>query len=170
MAKKEEEKKGQEKAQEQSSVENAIHTGNQIMDTHVASAMEEINKEKDDRKKKQAKRMICVATYTNRKTLLQLQQRRREDDITKEKLNSTKDLLERALGVECEIKDGECVPTDKKIAADKRLTPDEFEREARKLDEEIAKKISESDKKYNTALEELRNSYEGEYRWYIDRW
>lgn len=170
MTKKEEEKKGQEKTQEQSSVESAIHTGNQIMDTHVASAMEEINKEKDDRKKKQAKRMICVATYTNRKTLLQLQQRRREDDITKEKLNATKDLLERALGVECEIKDGECIPTNKKIAADKRLTPDEHEREARKLEEEIAKKISESDKKYNAAIDELLDSYEGEYRWYVERW
>jgi len=170
MAKEKEEKKGQEKAQEQEGAVDSIRTGNQIMDNHVASAMEEINKEKDDRKKKQAKRMICVATYTNRRTLLQLQQRRREDDITKEKLNATKDLLERALGVECEIKDGECVPTDKKIAADKRLTPEEFEREARKLEEDIAKKISESDKKYNEALNELRNSYEGEYRWYIDRW
>ena len=170
MAKEKEEKKGQEKTQEQEGAVDSIRTGNQIMDNHVASAMEEINKEKDDRKKKQAKRMICVATYTNRRTLFQLQQRRREDDITKEKLNATKDLLERALGVECEIKDGECVPTNKKVPAEKRLTPEEFEREARKLEEDIAKKISESDKKYNEALNELRNSYEGEYRWYIDRW
>lgn len=50
MAEKKEEKKGQET--QQSSVESSIKTGNQITDKAIAAALEEINKEKDDRKKK----------------------------------------------------------------------------------------------------------------------
>lgn len=120
MAEKKEEKKGQET--QQSSVESSIKTGNQITDKAIAAALAEINEEKDDRKKKEAKKQLCIATYVNRKTLLQLQQRRREDDITKEKLSTSKSLLERLLGVECEIKDGECIPTKKKIDAKLLLT------------------------------------------------
>ena len=108
------ETKEEKKTQEvQSGVEGAIRTGNQVTDKAITDALAEIEKEKDDKKKRIAKKQLCIATYVNRKTLLQLQQRRREDDITKEKLNATKVLLERLLGVECEIKDGECVPTKK---------------------------------------------------------
>lgn len=163
-------KNAEEQKKEEGGVVNAIRTGNQITDTAIAEAVKEIEKEKDDRKKREAKKALCVATYKNRHTLLQLQQRRREDVITKEKLNGTKELLERLLGVECEIKDGTCITTDKKIAAEKVLTPTEFVRESRKLDEETQKKINESNQEYNDALRELRNSYEGEYRWYIDEY
>lgn len=166
MAEKKEEKKGQET--QQSSVESSIKTGNQITDKAIAAALEEINKEKDDRKKREAKRQLCVATYTNRKTLLQLQQRRREDDITKEKLSTSKSLLERLLGVECEIKDGECIPTKKKIDAKLLLTPTEHETETKKMEEEFRKKVMESNKQFDDAMRELRNSYEGEYRHYIE--
>ena len=166
------EKKEEKKTQEQSgrNVVDAIRTGNQITDTAIENAMKEIDQEKDDKKKRRAKRAICVGTYINRKTVLQLQQRRREDDITKEKLDATKDLLERLLGVECEIKNGECVPTKKKIDNSKRLTPEEHEREVRKLEEENRKKINESNEVYDKAIRELRDSYEGEYRYYINEW
>jgi hypothetical protein len=164
MAKEEKEKKGQEPA----GVENAIKTGNQITDKAIQSALEEINKEKDDKKKREAKKQLCIATYVNRKTLLQLQQRRREDDITKEKLNASKELLERLLGVECEIKDGECIPTNKKIDAKLVLTPTEHEAETKKMEEEARKKVQESDKTFENAMRELRNSYEGEYRHYVE--
>lgn len=166
MAEKKEEKKGQET--QQSSVESSIKTGNQITDKAIAAALEEINKEKDDRKKKEAKKQLCVATYVNRKTLLQLQQRRREDDITKEKLSTSKSLLERLLGVECEIKDGECIPTKKKIDAKLLLTPTEHEIETKKMEEEFRKKVMESNKQFDDAMRELRNSYEGEYRCYVE--
>jgi hypothetical protein len=163
--KKTEEKKGQEA---QSGVEGAIRTGNQVTDKAITDALAEIEKEKDDKKKRIAKKQLCVATYVNRKTLLQLQQRRREDEITKEKLNATKSLLERLLGVECEIKDGECIPTKKKIDAKLVLTPTEHESETRKMEEEFSKKVQESDKQYDQAMKELRNSYEGEYRHYVE--
>lgn len=166
MAEKKEEKKGQET--QQSSVESSIKTGNQITDKAIAAALEEINKEKDDRKKREAKKQLCVATYVNRKTLLQLQQRRREDDITKEKLSTSKSLLERLLGVECEIKDGECIPTKKKIDAKLLLTPTEHETETKKMEEEFRKKVMESNKQFDDAMRELRNSYEGEYRHFVE--
>lgn len=165
MAKKEEEKKVQETPQ---GVESSIKTGNQITDTAIEAALAEINKEKDDKKKREAKRQLCIATYVNRKTLLQLQQRRREDDITKKKLETSKSLLERLLGVECEIKDGECVPTKKKIDAKLVLTPTEHEAETKKMEEECRKAVQESDKQFDAAMKELRNSYEGEYRHYVE--
>jgi len=150
-------------------VEGAIRTGNQVTDKAITDALAEIEKEKDDKKKSIAKRQLCIATYVNRKTLLQLQQRRREDDITKEKLNASKSLLERLLGVECEIKDGECIPNPKKkIDAKLVLTPTEHETETKKMEEEFRKKVAESDKQFNDAIKELRNSYEGEYRHYVE--
>lgn len=165
MAKETKETKTQEVAQ---GVEGAIRTGNQVTDTAIENALAEINKEKDDKKKRAAKKQICIATYVNRKTLLQLQQRRREDDITKEKLDATKKLVERVLGVECEIKDGELIPTKKKIDAKLVLTPTEHEAETKKMEEDFRKKVSESDKQFEDAMRELRNSYEGEYRHYVE--
>lgn len=148
---------------------DAVRTGNEITDKAIQDALAEIDKEKDDKKKRIAKKQLCIATYVNRKTVYQLQQRRREDDITKEKLNASKVLLERLLGFECDIKEGECVPNPKKpIDKKNRLTPTEHEDETKKMEEEFRKKISESDKKYESDMRELRNSYEGEYRHYVE--
>ena len=165
MAEKKDEKKTPEV---KDGVEGAIRTGNQVTDKAITEALAEIEKEKDDKKKRIAKKQLCIATYVNRKTLLQLQQRRREDDITKEKLDATKKLVERVLGVECEIKDGELIPTKKKIDAKLVLTPTEHEAETKKMEEDFRKKVSESDKQFEDAMRELRNSYEGEYRHYVE--
>lgn len=158
-----------DKTQEvEETVSNSIRTGNEITDKAIEDALAEIDKEKNDKKKREAKRQLCIATYVNRKTVLQLQQRRREDKITKEKLDASKSLLERLLGVECEIKDGECIPTKKKIDAKLRITPTEHETETKKMEEEFSKKRAESDKEFETGMRELRNSYEGEYRHYVE--
>lgn len=158
-----------DKTQEvEETVSNSIRTGNEITDKAIEDALAEIDKEKNDKKKREAKRQLCIATYVNRKTVLQLQQRRREDKITKEKLDASKSLLERLLGVECEIKDGECIPTKKKIDAKLRITPTEHESETKKMEEEFSKKRAESDKEFETGMRELRNSYEGEYRHYVE--
>lgn len=141
-----------------------------IDDKAVKAALEEINKEKDDRKKKAAKKALCIATYFNRKTRLQLLQRRSEDVITKEKLDASKKLLERLIGFETEIKDGILVPTDKKVPAEERLTSTQLEEEAKKLNDEMDKKFREADKEYTNAVRELRDSYEGEYRYYLNEW
>ena len=164
------EKKNETKTPEvQESTTGSIRTGNQITDKAIEDALAEINKEKDDKKKREAKRQLCIATYVNRKTLLQLQQRRREDDLTKEKLDASKSLLERLLGVECEIKDGECIPNlKKKIDPNLKLTPTQHEIETKKMEEEFSKKRTESDKEFEIGMRELRNSYEGEYRHYVE--
>lgn len=164
----EEKKKVKEQTSE---VVEATRVDNMMTDTAITKAIEEIEQEKDARKKREAKRAICVATYVNRKTVLQLQRRRREDDITKEKLNKTKELLERLLGVETEIKDGKLCPTKKKIEKAQCLTPVEFEEETRKMNEDFDKKIRESTQLYDKQHKELRDSYEGDYRYYIrDYW
>lgn len=169
MEKKKEEKQATQ-PQENATAEG-VRVDNMMTDTAITSAMEEIEKEKDEKKKRQAKRALCIATYVNRKTVLQLQQRRREDDITKEKLDATKVLLERLIGFETEIKDGKLVPTKKKVDAKLRLTPVEFEEETRKLNSDIAKKVDESNKLYRKNIEELRESYEGDWRYCIrDYW
>ena len=166
------EKKDVKKAAEQQggNVATELISQNLIGDKAVEAAMKEIAEEKDERKKREAKRALCIATYFNRKTRLQLQQRRREDDITKEKLDGSKSMLERLIGLKCEIKDGVLVPTKEKIPAEERLTPTQFESETRKFNEEIDKKFRESNHKFDEEVRELRNSYEGEWRYCLNEW
>ncbi len=149
-----------------SAEEKDFKVNNLLGDKAIVDAMAEIDKEKDEKKKNEAKTALGCATYHNAKTRAELRARRREDDITKEKLDGTKKLLERLIGVETEIKDGCLVPTKTKIADDQRLTPTEYKEEKRKLADEISKKISESNKQLRKDLEELRHSYEGRYEWW----
>ena len=120
-----------------------------------------------EQKKREVKNAIGVATYHNAKTRAELRARRREDDITKEKLEGTKKLLERLIGRETEIKDGCLVPTKNKCK-EPQLTPTEYKEEKRKLNEEIKKKIQESDKELQKDLQEIRASYEGRYAYWWD--
>lgn len=133
----------------------------------VEAAMADLKKDKDEKKKSEIKNAIGMATYHNSKTRAELRARRREDDITKEKLGGTKILLERLIGFETEIKDGCLVPTKTKCK-EPALTPTEYREEKKKLEEEIRKKISESDKQLHKDLEEIRNSYEGRYQYWWD--
>lgn len=149
-------------------VVDELRSGNMMSDTAVTAALAEIEKEKDEKKKKEAKEAICIATYHNRRTLIELRARRREDDITKSKLESTKDLLERMLGVRTEIKDGQLVPTKETIKKEDKLTPTEYREAKNKLTEDIRKKMHESDALMQKELTELRESYEGRYRYYWD--
>lgn len=171
---KEEKKKGvaasEEKVDGKGGAAAEVINSNMLTDKAIKAALEEIEKEKDEKKKDQAKRALCIATYINRKIRLQLQQRRREDDITKEKLDASKKLTERLIGFECEIKDGVLVPTDKKVDDKDRLTPNQLEDETRKLNEEFDNKFRESTKTYDEAVRELRDSFEGRYRYYLNEW
>lgn len=133
----------------------------------VEAAVADMKKEQDDEKKREIKNAIGVATYDNVKTRAELRARRREDDITKEKLEGTKKLLERLIGHECEIKDGRLVPTKNKCK-EPALTPVQYKEEKRKLKEEIAKKIRESNQELDNDLKELRSSYEGRYAYWWD--
>lgn len=133
----------------------------------VEKAVADMKKDQDEEKVREIKSAIGVATYQNVKTRAELRARRREDDITKEKLDGTKKLLERLIGYETEIVNGRLVPTKTKCK-EPALTPTEYKEEKRKLKETIQKKIQESDKELSKDLEELRNSYEGRYQYWWD--
>ena len=133
----------------------------------VEAAMAEMKKNKDEKKIREIKDAIGLATYTNLKVRAELRARRREDDITKKKLDKTKALLERVIGSETEIKDGCLVPTKNKCK-ESPLTPVEYKEEKKKLEEEIQKEIRESDRQLAKDLSEIRDSYEGRYAYWWD--
>ena len=149
--------------------ETDFSVNNMLGDKAIVDAMAEIEKEEDDKKKSEAKQALMVATYHNVKTLIELRQRRREDKITKEKLEATKSLLERLIGTELEIKDGgKLVPTKNAIPKDQRITPVQYKEEKRKLAEEIRKKMREASEKFDHEFSELKESYAGQWRYYWD--
>lgn len=133
----------------------------------VEAAMANIKKNKDEKKTREIEDAIGMATFNNLKTRAELRARRREDDITKEKLDGTKVLLERLIGFECEIKDGCLVPTKNKCK-EPALSPVEYKDAKRDLQKDIDKKISESDKQLDKDMREIRNSYEGRYQYWWD--
>lgn len=133
----------------------------------VEAAMANIKKNKDEKKTQEIETAIGMATFDNLKTRAELRARRREDDITKEKLDGTKVLLERLIGFECEIKDGCLVPTKNKCK-EPALTPVEYKDAKKELQKEIDKKISESNKQLDKDMREIRNSYEGRYQYWWD--
>jgi hypothetical protein len=150
---------------------SGIRKSNILGENAILTAMEQIQKEKDEEQAREAKIALCAITYYNAKQKEIYNKSRREDHILEEKLDASKKLFERYIGYECTItKEGKLEPDKKKkIADDQRLTAVELRKEKDKLNEEVRKKISESDKKYSQAISELRESYEGKYRWY-DTW
>lgn len=143
---------------------------NVIKENVAMEAFKKIEEERDKKQQAEMVELICVSTYNNIKTRSELRARRREDDITKEKLDATKKLFERVCGFECQIdKSGKLIPDEKKpIPADQRLTLNEYKEEKNKLEEDFRKKSSESDAVLNKDLQELRNSYEGRFRYWWD--
>lgn len=149
-------------------VGDGLREENLMTDVTSMEAFKELEKEKDEKKKQDAKDAICVAVYNNRKTRAQLRARRREDDITKEKLSATKDLLERCLGVRTEIKDGKLIPTKEAVKKEDRLTLAEYKEAKRELEKKTEEKMRESAKQYDKDITELRNSLEGRYAYWWD--
>jgi len=133
----------------------------------VEAAMANIKKNKDEKKTREIEEAIGMATFDNLKTRAELRARRREDIITKEKLDGTKVLLERLIGFECEIKDGCLVPTKNKCK-EPALSPVEYKDAKKELQKEIDKKISESNKELDKDMREVRSSYEGRYQYWWD--
>ena len=119
----------------------------------VEAAMANIKKNKDEKKTREIEDAIGMATFNNLKTRAELRARRREDDITKEKLDGTKD--------------GCLVPTKNKCK-EPALSPVEYKDAKRDLQKDIDKKISESNKQLDKDMREIRNSYEGRYQYWWD--
>lgn len=125
-----------------------IKNGNLLKEANVKAAIEEIEKQKDEKQKKEAMDMICTAKYQNSKALLELRARRREEKNNKEFLTATKELLDEVLG-------GKITPTDYKKKRDD-------------LREEFRKKNRESDKQLSEEMQELRESFEGRWQYWWD--
>lgn len=168
MAEKNKNNKPAEATQQNETVD--IRQLNVIKENIAAEAFEEIEKERDKKQKAEMVEMICVSTYNNLKTRAELRARRREDDITKNRLEETKGLFERVIGFETVIeKSGKLAPVkDKPIAADQRLTLSEYKEEKSKMEEKFRKEMNESDNTLQKDLQELRNSYEGRFRYWWD--
>lgn len=149
--------------------EESVRDANLMTNNAVKAAFEEIEKEKDEKKKRDAKEAICILVYNNRVDRAELRKSRREEDIKKEKLTRSKELLERVLGVETEIqKDGSLLPTDKKIDEAKKISPTEYKREKDAMKEDLRKKLRESNEIFDKEIAEIRSSYEGQWRYYWD--
>lgn len=149
--------------------EESVRDANLMTCDAVKAAFEEIEKEKDEKKKREAKEAINILVYNNRIDRAELRKSRREEEIKKEKLTRSKELLECVLGVETEIqKDGSLLPTDKKIDEDKKISPTEYKREKDAMKEDLRKKLRDSNEQFDKEVAEIRNSYEGAWRYYWD--
>lgn len=125
-----------------------IKNGNLLKEANVKAAIEEIEKQKDDKQKKEAIEMICTAKYSNSKALLELRARRREEKNNKEFLTATKNVLDEVLGG--------------------KITPTDYKKKREDLREEFRKKNRESDNQLYEEMQELRESFEGRWQYWWD--
>lgn len=125
-----------------------IKNGNLLKEANVKAAIEEIEKQKDDKQKKEAIDMICTAKYSNSKALLELRARRREEKNNKEFLTATKNVLDEVLGG--------------------KITPTDYKKKREDLREEFRKKNRESDNQLCEEMQELRESFEGRWQYWWD--
>ena len=148
MAKETKKAAGNEVAVTEENVLDQIKNGNLMKETNVKAAIDEIEKQKDEKQKNEAMNMICAAKYSNSKALLELRARRREEKSTKEYLTKTKELLDSVLAG--------------------KITPTEYRKQRDDLREEFRKKNRESDNQLTEEIQELRNSFEGRWQYWWD--
>lgn len=148
MAKETKKPAGTAVAVTEDNVMEQIKNGNILAEANVKAAIEEIQKQKDEKQKKEAMDMICRAKYLNNKALLELRARRREEKNNKEYLTETKNILDEVLGG--------------------KITPIEYKKKCDDLREEFRKKNRESDKQLSEEMQELRESFEGRWQYWWD--
>lgn len=148
MAKETKKAAGNEVAVTEENVLDQIKNGNLMKEANVKAAIDEIEKQKDEKQKNEAMNMICTAKYSNSKALLELRARRREEKNTKEYLTKTKELLDNVLAG--------------------KITPTEHKKQRDDLREEFRKKNRESDNQLTEEMQELRNSFEGRWQYWWD--
>lgn len=126
-------------------VMDQVRGGNLLKESNVKAALESIEKEKDEKQQREARRMIMNSQYTNLRELIELRARRREAKITKESLEKSKAALDEVLAG--------------------KKTPTEYREDKRKFIAEKNKAINDSNETLNKELRELRSSYAGEFSW-----
>jgi hypothetical protein len=148
-----------------------------VLDTKAVK--EQIEKENDERKQAELKRIMLKAGYRRLYALLQLRARRREDDITLEKLKRAEILEDSVAGFELSEekikrhggKDGKLtigeetfeLKKDQEVWVPATITPSEYADKERELNADIRKKMSESDTQLSKEIAELRKKYPGYY-------
>lgn len=135
---------------DETNVLDTIKNGNKMPDGLADEVKKEIAEEEKNKKKSILKEKIMKAGYWNKKELLQLRQRRREEKATKEALTRSKEQLDK-------LASGE-------------ITPTEYEDLLKKSQQEKTKAIQDSNEEYRKELRELQNSLEGDYVWDWDRY
>lgn len=141
-----ENKKPAAQAAENASEENildVIKTGNKMTESVLTEAQAEIEKEKDDKKKRTLKNAILKADYTNKRELLELRKRRGEENATKESLAKSKELLDQ-------LKTG-------------KITPNEYEDALMEESKNKKKAFDKVEEEYSKACQELRDGFSGYY-------
>lgn len=137
-----------EVATTEDNVMEQIKSGNMLKESNVQAAIAEIEKQKDEKQKKDAMDMICVAKYNNIKALLELRARRREEKATKAYLSETKKVLDEALAG--------------------KITPTDYKKKRSELKETCRKEQRDSNRILDEELTELQNSFEGRYSYWWD--
>lgn len=145
---KETKKAATEVATTEDNVMKQIKSGNMLKESNVQAAIAEIEKQKDEKQKKDAMDMICVAKYNNIKALLELRARRREEKATNAYLSETKKVLDDALAG--------------------KITPTDYKKKRSELKETCRKEQRESNRILDEELTELQNSFEGRYSYWWD--
>lgn len=145
---KETKKAATEVATTEDNVMEQIKSGNMLKESNVQAAIAEIEKQKDEKQKKDAMDMICVAKYNNIKALLELRARRREEKATKAYLSETKKVLDDTLAG--------------------KITPTDYKKKRSELKETCRKEQRESNRILDEELIELQNSFEGRYSYWWD--
>lgn len=135
---------------DETNVLDTIKNGNKMPEGLADEVKKEIAEEEKNKKKSILKEKIMKAGYWNKKELLQLRQRRREEKATKEALTRSKEQLDK-------LTSGE-------------ITPVEYEELLKKSQQEKTKAIQDSNEEYRKELRELQNSLEGDYVWDWDRY
>lgn len=148
MAKdKDKEKKAQTSQVTEDSVMDEIRKGNLIDEEVIKIGDEKDAEDEKERKVREYRKAKNQAKYTNRKALLELRERRRQEKATKEWLDKTKSAFDRLCGGE--------------------ITPLEYKEERRKMAEEKEKAFRDSDTQFTKEVSELRNAFPGywSYDW-----
>ena len=150
MAKKTEETKVTGTVVNEDNVLDSIKNGNKMPEGLAKEVMDNIAKEERDKKSSELKQTILKASYWNKKELLQLRSRRREEKITKEALSRSKEALDKLCG-------GEITPTEyNKLLDESNVTK--------------RKAVADSNNVFKEELAELKNSLAGNYVWDWDRY
>lgn len=126
-------------------VAEEVRKGNLIGKEHVDAALAEIQKETDEKKKREAKTAILSSQYNRMKSLYELRKRRREEKITLAALKKREEFMNDLLAG--------------------KMTPTEYEKAKDDHNNEVQKQLNESSKQFDMEIVELRESYAGEYRW-----